>query len=165
MSSSTETSETILAELNMLARRIKEGRTSDDLRRLLNLMNELSRRLPDDALVTARYNFLRGALYIKGAVVPGNWITSSGESLYYALNLLERSADQLRELVSQGPTHALSQLQQDCAYEAMVAVTTLQTWGRNLPDQLPDTGCLSGPVQRKVADHIAHGHPLRSRFA
>lgn len=165
MSSSTDTRETVLHELDILTRRIKEGRTTDDLRRLLNLMNELSRRLPDDALVNARYHLLRGALYIKGAVVPGSWITSGGDSLYNALDILERASDLLRELMAGGPTNSLMQLQQDCAYEAMVAVTTLRTWGRNLPERLPDTGCLPRAVQRKIANHLEHSHPLRSRFA
>lgn len=163
--SSTETRESVLNELNMLARRIKEGRTTDDLRRLLNLMNDLSRRLPDDAPITAKYNFLRGALYIKGAVVRGSWISSGGESLYYALDLLERSSDYAREALSVNPTHVLQQFQQDCVFEAMVAVTTLRAWGRNMPELLPDTGCLPIPVQRKIASHLTHGHPMRSRFA
>lgn len=149
----------------MLARRIKQERTTDDLRRVLNLMNELSRRLPDEAFVTAKYSFLRGVLYIKGAVAPGNWTTSSGESLYNALDLLERSSDYVREALSVSPTHVLQQFQQDCVFESMVAVTTLRAWGRNMPELLPDTGCLPIPAQRKIASHLMHGHPLRSRFA
>lgn len=165
MPSSTETQETVLHELNMLTRRIKEARTTDDLRRLLNLMNNLKLRLPTDTLVAAKYHYVRGVLYIKAAVVPGSWISSAGESLYYALDILEQATDHLRELMEDGPTNSLMQFQQDCAYEAMVAVTTLRTWGRNLPEQLPDTGCLPSVVQRKIADHLSHGHPLRSRFA
>jgi len=128
-------------------------------------MNELSRRLPDDALITARYRFLRGVLYIKGAVVRGSWICSAGESLYYALDNLELASEAVNELSEQNPaSSALMQFQQDCAYEAMVAVTTLRAWGRNLPEQLPHTGYLPSQVQRRIANHLAHGHPLRSRF-
>lgn len=161
----TKTHETALHELGMLSRRIKEARTSDDLRRLLNLMNDLRSRVPDDSLVMSKYNFLRGALYIKGAGVHGNWIASGGESLYYALDLLQQASEAVKEIVSRSSTDELVRLQQDCVYEAMVAVTTLRAWGRNLPENWPDTGCMPLKTQQVIARHLSHGYPLRSRFA
>lgn len=162
--SSTETRETTLDELSMFTRRIREAKTSDDLRRLLNQMNDLKLRLPDDVFMTALYNYLRGVLYIKGAVSGIGWVASGGESLYYAIDLLEFAEKGFSGLMT-NPSAVLLQFRQDCVYESMVAVTTLQAWGRRLPENVPDTGLLPPKSRRVIERHRSHGYPLRSRFA
>lgn len=164
---STDTYRFELEELDTLARRIKNGRTADDLRRVLSQMNESTPNLPDSSLVLAQYNYLRGVLYVKGAMAmaPGSWVFSAGDSLLNALDRFEQASRAAAALVSSYPTPRNVKFEQDCTYEAMTAITTLKAWGRQLPDFRPRVECLTDRERRTVERHEEHAYMLRSRFA
>lgn len=162
----TQSHETQLHELATLERRIKRATNTHDLRHALVLLNDLEPRIGADPTTARSYSlFLRGITYTKGAVLSSTeWVASSVASMQLALDRFVE-ADSVIKVVTQnhGYSPELARLQCLCAYEAMVAVTTLRAWGVAF-DTAPDTNCLTRAEQQRIARHQRHALPLRSRY-
>lgn len=159
----TKSHETLLQELAVIGQRIKRSVDNDQLRKVLVMLNTFSVELPrGNSQTRATYLFYRGVVFTKGARAStrGGWVSSSVESLQYALELFV-DADAIFEELT--PSRELIELRRSCVYEAMVAVTTLLGWGVT-PAVIPDTNCLYLAEQKIVARHQKQGYQLRSRY-
>ena len=162
------TDQSLLDELDTLEFRLRRTNDESGLRRILVQLNEIRNESQNKSqLVRARYFFLRGMLYVKaGRNHQISFLGASGETLIYALELFIDSDSAIKGAAHEdGWSKDLKTLQQRCAYEAIVIVTVLKDWGRDIASlQWPDTNSLDAHTQRKVQAAIRHGHMLPSRF-
>ena len=160
--------QSLLDELDTLEFRLRRTNDEAGLRRILVQFNEMRNESQTKSqLVRARYFFLRGMLYVKaGRNHRISFLGLSGETLLYALELLIDSDHAIKAAAYEdGWSRDLRALQQRCAYEAIVIVTILKVWGRDIASlPWPDTNSLDAHTQRKVQAAIRHSHMLSSRF-
>lgn len=160
----------LAGELNLLVGRVARIKSAQEMLLMLSRLNELqSRVVREPTLEYATYLLVRGLLYSKASRLQGGgWPYSQSETLNYAIDTLCDADDILRKLLksrelTNGWRLAVGNYRHTAVYEAMVAYTTLRTWGQE-PSSTPDTGVLSLRTQRHISRALKHGWALSSRL-
>jgi hypothetical protein len=162
----TQSHEPQLHELTTMEHRVRRATNANDLRHVLVLLNDLGSRIGEEPSTARGYSlFLSGIAHTKGALLSDSgWIASTVASMQIALDRFVEADSVIKAVIQgHGRSPELARLQCLCAYEAMVAVTTLRAWGKPF-DTAPDTNCLTRAEQLRIARHQRHALPLRSRY-